>query len=101
MGDLVHIDLWKLKRLERLEDEWDVAMSHAERLQKDGKFQFAKPFLDRAKELRVAIDKFRGPVPKQREFDWGAPMMLPSENIIYTFSQDLGNFLGRDPPKDS
>lgn len=70
MTEVVEIAQYKADKLARIEFEWETCMLQAEKLQKDGKFQFAKPLLEKAKLLREAITKLRGPVPKERVFEW-------------------------------
>ena len=70
MTEIVDIAQYKADKLARIELEWETCLLQAEKLQKDGKFQFAKPLLEKAKALRETISKMRGPVPKQRVFDW-------------------------------
>ena len=61
MAEIVDIDVFKKRKLVKIEAEWNQYMTRAEQFQKEGKLKFAGEMLAKAKALRVEIDKLRGP----------------------------------------
>lgn len=100
MAEIVQLDSFKARKLAKLRREHDDALLDAELLHAQGKYDHAKPHLERAKEIMKKIRKL-SPAPPQSlvlpskpSINWG-PKVIP--NVEFTFSQDLGNTQGRDP----
>ncbi len=64
MAEIVDIEAFKAKKLDRLVQEWTALMDRIAILQKEGKMKFADEMIRKAKALREQIDKLRGPQKK-------------------------------------
>lgn len=65
MAEIVAIADFKARKLAHAEAEWLRLMDLIDKLQADGKFEAAKPLLEKTKAIRVTIDKLRAP-PRRR-----------------------------------
>lgn len=95
MAEIVAIADFKARKLAHAEAEWLRLMDLIDKLQADGKFEAAKPLLEKTKAIRVTIDKLRAPPPKKehrgnlfmRSTDGGYHDIGP---VTFTFSADMG-----------
>lgn len=93
---VTHLNDFKARRIEGLRVQWDAALAQAELLQNAGNYQHARPHLERAKELRAAMDKLGGKRNLGDTYTYEPWKPAPQPLLTFTFAQDLGNFMGRD-----
>lgn len=94
MGDIVDIDKYKSSKLAKAEADFQRYMIQAEQFTAEGKNEFAKKMVEKAKEARAIIDKLRKPVRRPASTPAVPPFSVPHQNvkISYEFqsSADLG-----------
>ena len=73
MADITSIEQYKAEKLSRAEKEFAECMIRAEQLHAAGKHAFAKVLVDKAKVIRITIDRLRysmkhpSPIPQYPE----------------------------------
>lgn len=88
MNDIVDIDKYKAAKLAKAEADFNRYMTQAEQFTAEGRNGFAKQMIEKAKEARKVIDKFRKRPSRTPEPT--PTYIVKSINYQFQASADLG-----------